>query len=119
MYRNITVDEFFGLKNPMNETAGAASSMMFLPDRHFVLVVYLDVVCAHDLNEVLSELEQVVGPLRLGEADEVQHGLLRVRVRPPRVEEEARHVGDACRRLRGRGARLFYANTGLGVSSET
>ena len=70
---------FFGVKNAMNETA-LASSVMLLPGRHFVLVVDLDVVCAHDLNEVLSELEQVVGPLRLSEANEVQYGLLRVRV---------------------------------------
>ena len=74
------------------------SSSLF-PGGDLVLVEDLDVVGAHDLDEVLAQLEQVVGPLRLREADEVQHRLLGVRGRLARVEEEARHVRDARRRL--------------------
>ena len=81
-------------------------SLLF-PGRDLVLVVDLHVVCAHDLDEVLAQLEEVVGPLRLREADEVQHRLLGVRGRLARVEEEARHVRDARRRLR-RKRRIFF-----------
>ena len=69
------------------------------PGRDLVLVVDLHVVRAHDLYEVLAQLEKVVGPLRLREADEVQHGFLGVRGGLSSVEEEARHVRDARRRL--------------------
>ena len=81
-------------------------SLLF-PGRDLVLVVDLHVVCAHDLDEVLAQLEEVVGPLRLREADEVEHGLLGVRGGLSRVEEEARHVRDARRRLR-RKRRIFF-----------
>ena len=69
------------------------------PGGDLVLVVDLHVVGAHDFDEVLAELEKVVGPLRLGEADEMEHGRLGVRGGLSGVEEEARHVRDARRRL--------------------